>query len=258
MGAGELKIDARRQRILEELNREGRVVVSELAKELNATTVTIRSDLDALERDGYLERIQGGAVQKLQNFYNLEYQMRNRINSEEKRAIAAAAAACIRDGETLFINSGSTTYFTAAALKKHKNLSVVTNSLAVAMELGAVPTFHVVLLGGEMNVQYAFTYGSEALEHLRRYKADTAILSLDGVSAESGITTHHAQETLLDKLMVERAVRTIVTADHSKLDHEGFSLICEASQIAMLVTDQESPRDVCEKLRELGVEVRFG
>lgn len=90
MGAGELKIDARRQRILEELNREGRVVVSELAKELNATTVTIRSDLDALERDGYLERIQGGAVQKLQNFYNLEYQMRNRINSEEKRAIAAA------------------------------------------------------------------------------------------------------------------------------------------------------------------------
>ena len=156
--AGELKIDTRRKKILDLLRRDGQVRVTQLSDALGATVVTIRSDLDALEQDGYLERTQGGAIQTVKNYYNLEFQRRKQEHMEEKIAIAAAAAALVRDGDTLFINSGTTTYFTAIELKQRKNLNVVTNSISVALELGGLPTFRIILLGGDINAQYTFTY----------------------------------------------------------------------------------------------------
>ena len=137
--AGELKIDVRRKKILEILRRDGLVRVSQLSDALGATVVTIRSDLDALEQDGYLERTQGGAIQTMKNYYNLEFQRRKQEHMEQKKAIAAAAAGLVHDGDTLFINSGTTTYFTAVELKKRKNINVVTNSISVAIELGGLP-----------------------------------------------------------------------------------------------------------------------
>ena len=119
--AGELKIDARRQEILSLLRRDGQVRVSTLSEQLGATPVTIRSDLDALERDGYLERTQGGAIQTMKNYYNMDFQRRTREHMDKKKAIATAAANMVHDGDILLINSGTTTYFTAMELKKRKN-----------------------------------------------------------------------------------------------------------------------------------------
>ena len=140
--AGELKIDVRRKKILEILRRDGQVRVAHLSETLGATVVTIRSDLDALEQDGYLERTQGGAIQTMKNYYNLEFQRRKQEHMENKKAIAAAAAGLVRDGDTLFINSGTTTYFAAVELKQRKNLNVVTNSISVAVELGGLPAWY--------------------------------------------------------------------------------------------------------------------
>ena len=192
MPGQKLKIDTRRSRIIEILNRDGQVKVSKLSEELNATPVTIRSDLDALERDGYLERIQGGAVQTAVNYYNREFIQRKRLGANVKKRIAAAAAELIHDGDTILLNSGTTVYFTAVEWKRHKNLRIVTNSLTAAIELGSVPSFHVILLGGEINSRDSFTYGNDVLEQLKRYRANYAILSIDGVCAETGISTLHA------------------------------------------------------------------
>ena len=257
MASEKLKIDARRRRILEILNRDGQVRVSDLSRELAATPVTIRSDLDSLERDGFLERVQGGAVQTVKNYYNLDFLARKQEGSAVKKHLAAAVSAMIHDGDTLFINSGTTTYFVAVELKKHKNLSIVTNSISVAIELGAHPTFRVLLLGGDINAQYSFTYGTDAQEQLKKYRADYAILSMDGISPESGITTYHAEEARMDLLMIERSKRTIIAAESRKIGREGFSRVCEAGRVDCLVTDPGADPAITAKLRGLGIDFKF-
>ena len=173
MSGSKLKIDIRRNKILELLREDGRVTVTDLSGRLCTTAVTIRNDLTALERDGYLIRTKGGAVlvPHQDDISNPLASMRV-DRSDEKVAIANAVANMIRDGDTLFINSGSTTQVLAAALKVRSNLNIVTNSLAAATVLADVPTFRVVLLGGSLNATYGFTYGGDAQHQLAKFQAD--------------------------------------------------------------------------------------
>lgn len=251
MADNKLKIDIRRGKIMEALRRDGKVQVSDLSRELGVTLVTVRNDLDALEQEGYLERIQGGAILKNQTVMpgwggNC---------AEEKQAIAEAAAKWIEDGNTLFLNSGSTTRYVAAALKKHKNINVVTNSLTAAMELGSIPSVHVLLLGGEINTQYAFTYGGDAQEQLRHYQADWAIMSVDGISTHAGVTSFHADEAAINRMMLERAKHVLIVADHTKIGRVGFAHLCDAKPSVKLITGRDSNAAAVAELEELGLEI---
>lgn len=251
-----LKIDIRRGKILDRLKRDGAVSVSHLASELGATPVTIRSDLDALEKDGYLVRVQGGAVRKLGPVSDAILSTVSTMERvEEKQAIARAAAERIRDGDTLFINSGTTMQIMAAALRGHKNLNIVTNALSVAVEMGNVPTFRVILLGGEINAQYGFTHGNDALEQLSHYQADWAVLTLDGISAAGGMTTYHAEESAINRMMIARSQNTMVAADHTKIGHAGFFRFSGTTTGTLLVTDQKADPDAVAQLRNCGVAV---
>jgi DeoR/GlpR family transcriptional regulator of sugar metabolism len=232
-----LKIDLRRKRILELLSRDGQVWVSALSAELDTSLVTIRSDLSALEEEGHLERISGGALKRNKSLFSPRSSSQSSDNLESKKLIAAAAAELVRDGETLFINSGTTVYFMALELKRRKNLNIVTNSIPVAMELGDVPTFRVILLGGEINVHYSFIYGNTALEQLRQYRADKTILSMDGIRSDTGLTTYHAEEAPVNRTMMERSGKTIIVADKRKLGYESFSFVSDLSSVSYLVTD---------------------
>lgn len=256
MAESKLKIDIRREKIMERLRKDGRVVVSQLSRDLGATPVTIRSDLAALEQSGQLLRMQGGAF--LPNW--LSQQIASPVvteNVEEKQAIADAAAKVIRDGDTLFINSGTTTQLVAVALKGHQGLNIVTNSMAAATELGKVP-FRTLLLGGELNARYGFTSGCDAQEQLRRYQADWAILSVDGVSAENGITTYHAEEAALNRMLIEHAKHTLIVADHTKIGRPGFTFVCDIGPGFWLVTDRKASEQDVQALKAAGVEVITG
>ena len=255
MADSKLKIDIRRDRILEQLRQKGKVLVSELSRELGATPVTIRNDLDALERDGHLVRIQGGALLRARTSPDWGCEQETIARLGEKQAIAKVVAAQIPDGSTLFLNSGTTSQCLAAALKEHRNLNVVTNSLAVATELGGAPLIHVILLGGEINAQYSFTYGSDAEDQLRRYQAGWAVLSVDGVSARGGVTSFHAEETAIDRMMIAHAKHVIIAADHTKIGRAGFTHICDASPEIQLVTNSLCSEDAVRELEQLGVEV---
>lgn len=255
MAAEGLKIDARRKKILEMLDRDGQVRVAHLSEILGTTVVTIRSDLAALERNGYLERIPGGAIQTVKNYYNLEFQRRKQDHIEDKKVIASAASNMVNDGETLMINSGTTTFFTAVELKRHKNLNIVTNSISVALELGAQPTFRVILLGGEINTQYSFSYGNDALTQLKKYKADKAILSIDGIHSDIGLTTYHAEEAAVDKLMMERSRQTVIVADYTKLGHESFANIGPVSNAHSWVTNGCVDKNLINQIKACGIEV---
>lgn len=241
MADRKLKIDIRRGKILELLQQKGSVSVSQLSDLLGATAVTIRSDLTALERDGYLTRMQGGAVLRADR---QNAGQRSIANSAQKQYIAATVADMIRDGDTLLINSGTTTYCIAQALKARKNLHIVTNSIEVARALGDYPSFRVILLGGVINAQYGFTYGGDAQEQLERYQADWCILSVDGVSARGGITTYHAEEAILDKMMIHGAKNVIVAADQTKIGKAGFAWICGCNSAVHLVTEGGDPEEL--------------
>ena len=225
------KIDIRRDAILDLLRSEGRVYVSKLSKLFNTTEVTIRNDLSAMEEAGRLMRVQGGAV-----LYP-DQETTVISNATQKQSIADAVAEMINDGDTLFINCGTTTLCVAQALKNRRNLNIVTNSIPVATALADVPTMRVLLLGGELNAQYGFTYGANAQEQLSQYQATWSILAVDGISDACGITTYHAEEAILDRMMMDCAAHTLIVADGSKLGRAGFSRICECNEQLTLVTD---------------------
>lgn len=254
MAESKLKIDVRRNKILEQLRSEGKVSVSRLAADLGATPVTIRNDLTALERDGYLVRMQGGAVisHRLENHFAADTADEAFL---QKQALAEEVAKMIADGETLFFNSGTTTLHIARALKGKKHLNIVTNSLSIAMELGNIPTFHVLLLGGEINASYGFTAGGDTQEQLSKYRADWAILSVDSVSAQGGVTTCHPEEAIIDRLMMANARKRLIAATGSKIGRAGFSRICDSDESILLVTDSTSEKEALLQLQERGVQV---
>ena len=212
MTGSKLKIDIRRAKILEQLRNEGSVSVSRLSQSLGATTVTIRSDLSAMEQDGLLVRIQGGAV-PAGPLKESVAEPAGIINASQKKALAAAVAELIHDGDTLFINSGTTTGMIADALCCRQNLNVVTNSLEVACKLGSCGTMRVQLLGGEIDARYGFTCGSTAREQLSKYKADWVILSVDGVSAEGGPLNRAPRASILAETYVLQALSVLLQAD---------------------------------------------
>ena len=137
----------------------------------------------------------------------------------------------------------------AQALKRLKRrLIIITNSISIALEVGATPTFTVILAGGQINPFYSFTCGTEALDQLRRYQVDMAILSIDGID-ESGVTTIHPEESDIAKMMIERSHRRVVLADNSKLGKQGLCTICGLEQVDMLITDADASPEVLKVLR---------
>lgn len=253
---GKLKIDIRRNKILDELKKKGHVNVSELAKELNATQVTIRNDLSALEQDGYLIRRQGGAIAAPSEAQLFNGFARNAIiQLDEKKAIAEYIVSLISDGDTVFLNSGTTTQIMAEALKQRNNLRIVTNSLAVATDLSTVSSFSVILLGGEVNVQYGFVSGADAQQQLSKYQADWSILSIDGISLQGGATTYHSEEAIIDTMMIEHSRKHILAADYTKIGRAGFSNICDLNPSVHLVTDKRSDKNVLHELEASGLQI---
>ncbi len=256
MAESKLKIDVRRNKILEELKSSGKVFVSELSHKLGVTVVTVRNDLQALESDGYLIRMNGGAVYSSRTTEKPGIPENVQISqSHQKEAIASAISEMIKDGDTLFINSGTTTQMIAGELRKRNNLNIVTNSLAVATLLGNVSSFRVILLGGEVNTKYKFTYGGDAQDQLSRYQADWAIMAIDGISMNKGITTYHAEEAIIDRMMMKGAKQVLIAADHTKVGRAGFMKVCDCNRGITLVTDRAERTAELSELYENNIRI---
>lgn len=254
--AEEMSIDNRRSKIIDILNREGKVKVTELSKLFGISEVTIRNDLSELEAAGLLERVHGGAISTYKAYYNMSFVDRMKTNEADKRKIASVVASMISDGDTIIVSSGTTTLFAVQELKSVKNLTVVTNSLAVCQEIGHYTNIHVILLGGNFNPQYQFTYGDDTINQLKKYKADKLILSADGVSAEGGVTTYHYLEAEVNRQMIARVNKTIVTADCTKIGRVSFAYIDSIGSVDYLVTDNRANQDEIKSIIEKGIEVK--
>ena len=175
---------------------------------------------------------------------------------EEKLTIARSILDQIEDGATLFLNSGTTTLVFAQMLKQYKqNLNVVTNSVEVAMELGNASTFRVISLGGEINARYDFAYGTLTAEQLIRYRANWAVLALDGVDCQGGLTTYHPEEAMINSTMIADSKQVIIAADHTKIGRAGFTHFADVGPNMLLVTANPVQETVLEVLRDEGVQI---
>lgn len=252
-----LSIEGRREKIIEIITQKGRANVVDLSKNFQTSDVTIRNDLAELENMGLVERIHGGAISTYRAYYNMSLHKRIRTNEEEKRRIALEVSRLISAGDTLMLNSGTTTLLTIRALRNIKNLTIVTNSLPIAQETGNYRNTHVILLGGNFDSHNQFTYGDETINQLSRYRADKLILSVDGISLNDGLTTFCHLEAEVSRQMVARASKTIVVGDYTKIGRTSFSHIGPIDGIAVLVSDQKARQEELNKISKKNIEIRL-
>jgi DeoR/GlpR family transcriptional regulator of sugar metabolism len=251
----EITAEERRKQIMELLIRDGKVKVNALSEIFNISEVSIRNDLSDLESKGMLQRIHGGAITTSKAYYNMSFQERMQTNRDEKFRIARATADLIDSYDSVFFNSGTTTLYTARQLIEHKNLLIVTNAVSISTEIGHYDGINLILLGGNYQPQYQFTYGDDTLNNLKKYNADKLVIAIDGIHPEKGITSFLHLESEIDRQMLQRARRVIAVADHTKINRISFSYIDKVEAIDTLVTDKKADKNTLSLLQEKGVQV---
>jgi DeoR family transcriptional regulator, aga operon transcriptional repressor len=252
-----LMIEERRRRICELLREEGRVTVESLAARFGTSQVTIRADLSTLESAGALTRTHGGALNVPDTDQPLDVkQLQHRA---EKQRIATAAAALIHDGETIVLDSGTTTAEIARRIRtlELKSINVITNALNIAALLIDVPSVRLIVPGGILRRESNSLSGPMAETTLAALRADRLYLGADGVDPQIGVMTPHLAEAELNAKMIAISQQVVVVADSSKFARRNISLIARIEQLQMLITDRAAPAEAVEQLRQRGVEVRL-
>ncbi len=252
---------ARIQSLLSSLDR---VRTEQLIQDLQVSRETIRLDLLALESLGLVRRVHGGVARVAQEEPPFVQRQTQRVS--EKRAIAKAAVKRLQPGQLVFVDAGTTTAILAEEMCLMSHLTVVTNSITVALKLSSAQSgqagkagandLRVILLGGDINPEVPCTYGEVTLNEIRKYRADMALLSPVGISASDGVTFFNAHEASLATAMIEQSAALTVLADHSKIGTAGRYSVAAAAQTDAVLTNVNAGNEgALDALREVGVEV---
>ncbi|MCJ7842230.1 DeoR/GlpR family DNA-binding transcription regulator [Lederbergia sp. NSJ-179] len=238
--------EERKKLLIDEIDTHGKVRVSELAQKLNVSNETIRRDLEALEKHKKLKRVYGGAVKVSYEDGEPPYQQRQIIHYTEKKLIGRRAASLIKDGDTIFLDTGTTVLKLAEFIKNLNRLMILTNSLPAANVLKdslAQGLFRgkVILLGGELSPDQQSVSGHLCEEMLKNFYVDKAFLSVGGVSLKNGISDYDFNESSISKLAATNAKEVIVLADHSKIGVQSFTKITTLDQVDAIICDKKQP-----------------
>ncbi len=252
-----LLVEERRRRICELLREEGRVTVESLAARFGTSQVTVRADLAMLESAGALMRTHGGALALPEADQSLN--VKQLQHHAEKVRIAEAAAGLIQDGETIILDSGTTTAEIARRIRslELKSVNVITNALNIAALLLDVPWVRLIVPGGILRRESNSLSGPMAEAALGTLQANRLYLGADGVDPQLGVMTPHLAEAQLNARMIAISREVVVVADSSKFTRRNISLIARTEQVNLLITDRAAPEEAVEQLRARGVEVRL-
>lgn len=247
----------RRNAILEKLQVERRVVVSELSQLYNVSEETIRRDLEKLENDGYVIKSYGGAVLNENANVDLPFNVRKNRNVLGKQKIAAIVSEMVHDGENIMLDASSTAVAIAKALKNKKDLTVITNSLEIALELIDVSGCNVISTGGLATGSSFALVGSVTDKTIRSYYVDKAIISSKGIDLYAGITDSDERHANNKASMLQMAKKKVLAVDSSKFGKIAFAKIGDLKDVAAIVTDKKPEEEWLQRLEELGVECIF-
>lgn len=253
-----LLIDERRRLILEQVQGQGRVTVDELAERFRTSVVTIRSDLNALAATGAILRTHGGALAQ-RDTEEVPISIKQRLQHEQKVRIAVEAAKLIRDGETILLDSGSTTEEIAKQIRTLPlhSLNVITNALNIAVLLATLPHVNLIMPGGQLRPNSYSLSGPQAVIALQGLYADRLFLGVDSLDPEIGLMTPHLLEAQLNAQMMKISRQVVAVADATKLMKRNLSVIAPVEQLDLLITDNGADPTIVEELRRRGIEVRL-
>ena len=229
----------RREKILEMIREDGHAKVLQLSRIFKVTEVTIRQDLEKLEKDGFIQREHGGAYLKGVELLVKNIALQNQENLSEKAAIAAMAVKYINDGDTVIMDSGSTTTEIAKLISGYRNLTVITNSLNIALILGKDPEINLVVTGGEFKAPTLSLTGQKAADFFDNLHVDKLFLATAGITLKSGLTYPSISDICVKRAMIESANTVYLVADSTKIGKSSFASLGALSLIDYLITDSK-------------------
>jgi len=250
-----LSIPERQQQIAHLVNRQQRLSVVEICEQFSISEATARRDLETLAEQGKLQRVHGGAIPIEQSPPELPILQRETEQSGERQRIGQAAAALVRDGETIFMSSGTTVLEAARALRARRNLTVITNSLAVVNALAGAEGISVICLGGMLRSSELSFIGHLTVQSLSELRADKILLGTRAISLEHGLTHDYLPETLTDRAILNAGREIVVLADHTKFGRAAAVLLAPVENIHTIVTDEQTPHEFITAFQARGIKV---
>ncbi len=227
----------RRDKILDLIKEDGAAKVLDLARLFKVTEVTVRQDLEKLEKGGLIIREHGGAYLKNVGDQVKTFSPANQENMDKKEAIALKCLEFIEPGDTIILDSGSTTTEVAKKLKGMKNLTVITNALNIALMLGAEPGIEVIVTGGEFKPPTLSLTGQKAADFFKGIHVQKLFLATAGISLKAGLTYPSISDIVVKKAMIDTAETTYLIADSTKIGKASFASLGALSLIDFIITD---------------------
>ena len=247
----------RRNLILEKLQDEKRVVVSELSQMYGVSEETIRRDLDKLEKEGLAIKSYGGAVINEDVSIDLPFNVRKNQNVVGKQKMAEIVASLVHDGEHLLLDASTTAVFVAKALKEKERLTVITNSMEILLELADVSGWNIISTGGMMKEGYLAFLGSRTEEVIRYYFVDTVIFSCKALDENWGVMESQEAFGTAKRAMLDSGRKKILVVDNTKFDQTAFSVAGRLRDVDIVVTDAKPSEKWLKLFEEEGVECRY-
>lgn len=237
--------------ILRLLREEGAITIASLADRLGVSLETVRRDVKPLANDGSILKMHG-AIGLPSMAGEAPFERRMRDNADAKRAIARMVAATIRDGESIMLDTGTTTSFLARELLGHRRLTVVTNSSDIARTLATVNGNKVYMAGGELRSDSGAAFGVSAIEFVSRFSVGHAVISTGAVDAAMGVMDYDLEEAEFARMVLSRGQRSVVVTDHTKFGRQGLVQVCGFDGFSELATDRPPSRDIVSALDAAG------
>lgn len=243
----------RREKILELIREDGHAKVTDLSRIFKVTEVTIRQDLEYLEKENHLVRAHGGAYLKNIDLNVREMNLQNKENIAEKVMIANKAVEYIKDGDTIILDSGSTTTEIAKILSGYSNLTVITNALNIGLMLGIQAGINVIVTGGEFKAPTLSLTGQKAADFFQNLHVDKLFLATAGIDLKSGLTYPGISDLCVKRAMIESANEIYLVADSTKIGKNSFASLGALSLIDYLITDSKIKHEDIEWLKTYNV-----
>lgn len=247
--------EERKKLIVEYININTKATVPELCKQFSVSSATIRNDLRMLAKQGLLKRTHGGAISNRNvNFEQITVE-KSVTCIENKRAIAKTAIEYIREGDSIALDAGTTTFEIAKLLTQYQKLTIVTTDLNIATFLENHTENMVIIAGGLIRKGFNYTYGEMAVETLKNMNVDTYFLAANGISTRKGLSTPKMETASVKRVLMKNSGRIILVADSTKIDTISFSSFAQLGEIDVFITDQNANRNFLEEVKAQDVDV---
>lgn len=248
----------RRNEILFKLQEDKKVVVSDLSQLYNVTEETIRRDLEKLENQGLVKKTYGGAILNESFNIDLPYTIRERENIVAKQCIAEKISNLIEDGNHILMDSSSTSLFVAKNIKHKKNITLITNSIEIILEVSDKVSWKILSTGGILKENSLSLVGYQAERTINTFNVDLAVFSCKGIDLEKGITDSNESDAQIKKALLKSSKRSILAIDSSKFDKISFTKVGDISDVDIIVTENEPNERWRQKCHSSGVKLIYG